>query len=346
MNRLTDPSVRFSWPRTRNKILKTSLKNATLVEHMCSEVIFVEKAAEDYDERALMQLGKQWGKMARATQKAIPILVDVCKNMAGSEPKTTKLNRFKSFYKTLDKFCEKHSNAYMELNIGRVHFKLNHILEVLKQIMVHENRNALYLGIEDLVTFQKNVAFLLNFAIGERFNIWYAEHKKESYPNVSSINELLELILDDQVTLEPKIRLNKEVYPVTIGGGTIEIEEGHWAIITTIGQLPGLFGQTGLGPSHSSELFRTSIVPKYRTYRFVSFFSRTWGPRGLDFWPLKGIITFDFGNDSASALEMSRTASDDEWRKVLDGALKKSELLPEPMLSTPAFRILGSLAEH
>ena len=346
MNRLTDPKVRYSWPRTRNKIQKTSLENSTLVEHMCSEVIFVEKIAEIYDVRKLTQIGKRWGEIARTTQKAIPMLVDICKSMAGSESKTTKLNRFRSFYKILDRFCEKHSNAYMELNIGRMHFKLNHVIEVLKQIMAHENRSALYLGIEDFATFQKNITFVLNFAIGEQFNIWYAEYKNEPYPNTCLIDELLETVVNDQTTLEPKITLNKEVYPVTVGGGTIEIEKGHWAIVTEIGQYPGLFGQAGLGPGHPSALFGVSIVPKYRTYRFVSFFSRTWGPRVLDFWPLKGIITFDFGNDSASALEMSRTASDDEWRKVFDGALRKSELLPEPLLSTPAFRILGSLAEH
>lgn len=346
MNRLTDPDIRFSWPRTRNKILKTSLCNSTITEHMCSEVIFVDKVSENYDIKAITQLGKQWGMMARTAQKAIPIFVDICRNMTQTRLDSAETNKFRSFYKILDRFCAKHSNAYMELNIGRVHFRLNHLIAVVKQILRHEKRSSLDLGIEDFAIFQKNITFLFELAIGERFNVIYAKYKEASYPSTSLIDDLLASIVDDRTTIEPKLELNKEIYPVTIGGGTIEIEDGHWVIITTIGQYPGLFGQAGLGPSHQSALFRVSIEPKYRTFRFVSFFSRTWGPGIPNFWPLKGIITFDFGNDSASALEMSRTASDDKWRKVLDSALKKSELLPEPLLSTPAFRILGSLAEH
>lgn len=346
MNRLTDPDVRFSWPRTRNKVLKTSLYNSTMTEHMCSEVIFVDKVAENYDIDAITLLGKQWGTLTRKAQKAIPIFVDICRNMIQENPNTAETKKFRSFYKILDRFCTKHSNAYMELNIGRVHFRLNHLIAVVKQIMGHEKRNSLDLGIEDFAVFQKNITFLFDFATGERFNVIYAKYKEASYPSTCLIDDLLNTIVNDKTTLEPVLKLNKEIYPVTIGGGTIEIEEGHWVIITAIGQYPGLFGQGGLGPSHQSELFRVSIEPKYRTFRFVSFFSRTWGPGTANFWSLKGIITFEFGNDSASALEMSRTASDDEWRKVLDNALRKSELLPEPLLSTPAFRILGSLAEH
>jgi len=346
MNRLTNPEVRFSWPRTRNKVLKTTLVNSTVTEHMCSEVIFVDKVTENYDIKAITQLGKQWGTLAKTAQKAIPIFVDICRNMSQEGLDATETNRFRSFYKILDRFCEKHSNAYMELNIGRVHFKLNHLIAVVKQIMSHEKRNSLDLGIKDFAIFQKNITFLFDLAIGERFNIIYAEYKEASYPSTSLIDELLIAIVNDKTTLEPILELNKEIYPVTIGGGTIAIDEGHWVIITTIGQYPGLFGQAGLGPSHQSALFGVSIVPKYRTFRLVSFFSRTWGPGIPNFWSLKGVITFDFGNDSASALEMSRTASDDKWRKVLDSSLRKSELLPEPLLSTPAFKILGSMAEH
>ena len=313
---------------------------------MCSEVIFVDKVSETYDIGAIIRLGKKWKMMSNAAQKAIPIFVDICRYMVQPCLDSAETSKFRSFYKILDRFCAKHSNAYMELNIGRVHFRLNHLIAVIKQIMGHEKRDSLNLGIEDFAIFQKNITFLFNLAVGERFNVFYAKYKEASYPSTSLIDDLLALIINDQTTLEPELKLNKEIHPVTIGGGTIEIEEGHWVIITTIGQYPGLFGQGGLGPGHQSALFGASIIPKYRTFRFVSFVSRAWGPGTLSFWPLKGIITFDFGNDSASALEMSRTASDDEWRKVLDNALRKSELLPEPMLSTPAFRILGSLAEH
>ena len=291
--------------------------------------------------------GSKLGQIVKNDTTGIPMFVDICKNMVSNIETPKEHAKFRGLYKILNQFCITHSNAYMELNVGRVHFKMNHTITVVMEIMAHENRDNLDLGIEDITIFQKNIAFLFNLAASELFNAWYAKYKSITYPDTSLIESLVNTIVEDQSVLKPKLILNKEVYPVTIGGGTVDIEEGHWAIITTIGQYPGLFGQNpSLGPGHQSALFGNVIVPKYRTFRFVSFFSRSCGPEKTRFWALKGVITFEFGNDSVSALEMSITATDDEWRKVLDSAVRRSELLPEPLLSTPAFKILGSFAEH
>ena len=143
----------------------------------------------------------------------------------------------------------------------------------------------------------------------------------------------MNLILENEASvLTPTIRLNEEIHPVTVGGESIDLGGGLWMIVTTIGPRVGLFGHT--------------LIPKYRTYRFVRFFSRSWGPGNVGFWSLKGIITFDFGEASSIALGISTTASDEQWRKLKLDAIKRRELLPEPLLSTTAFRILGSYAEY
>ena len=70
------------------------MRNSTVTEHMCSEVMFVEKVAEGCDMPALVQLGRNWGKLSKMTQQAIPMFVDICKNMVSNieTPKEHEIN--------------------------------------------------------------------------------------------------------------------------------------------------------------------------------------------------------------------------------------------------------------
>ena len=338
MNRLFDPETRFTWPRARNSVLKTKLVNGTLTEHSCTEALFVERVDEKYDEAKMIQFGKNWGESSMSAEIAIPIFVSICKNTVNEGPEKERIRRYKNFYVTLNQFYEKHSNVYMELNIGKVHFHLNHLMAVIGQIVSHDKRDNLELGIKDFVLLKKNITYLFYMAASEEMNISLAKYKGAKYPGTSLFKDTMRLILaNKEAAFSPTIQLNKEINPVSVDSGiadefSIELGDGIWLLVTTIGPRVGLFGHT--------------VIPKYRVLRFIRFFSRIWGPGIGAFWDLNGFISFDFGITSQKVLEISTTASDDQWRELKMDAIKKSEFLPEPLASTTAFRILGSYAEY
>ena len=338
MNRMFDPETRFTWPRARNSVLKTKLVNGTFTEHSCMEALFVEKVNERYNETEMIQIGRKWGESSMLSEIAIPIFVGICKNTVNEGPDSERIRRYKNFYVTLNQFYEKHSNVYMELNIGKVHFHLNHLMVVIGQIVAHAKRDDLELGIQDFVVLKKNVTYLFHLAASEELNIALSKCKKVKYPETSLFGETMQLILESkESTLPPTIQLNNEIKPVSVDNGiaeefSIELGEGIWLLVTIIGPRVGLFGHT--------------VIPKYRVCRFIRFFSRVWGPGEGAFWNLNGFISFDFGTTSQKVLEISVKASDDQWRELKMDAINKKEFLPEPLASTTAFRILGSYAEY
>ena len=282
----------------------------------------------------MVRLGKQWKQNIMEMQMAVPMFLQLCRNLNSSRMELP--HEFKGFDHALNKFYIKFAEQHGPLRVQELHFFLNNLLVTAEQICARSKERKFHLEIKCLATFERNVRYLFNSGLAEICNGEYAEMQNRQYPSTILMNQLIEAIFEDSDLLPPKIQLNKEVIPIALDGLSRECVEGMWILIARARKeeaWQSIFGA------------RVSGDQQLKVYRYVMFYSRIDGPAVNHFWDLEGAITFDFGGNSTKTLEFTWETSMNEIRQTQTKADKVSELLPEPYCSTPEKRFFNAVAE-
>ena len=239
--------------------------------------------------------------------------------------------RYVSFYGALVDFYKRFSSEKRRnIHIGALHFKINLIFEVMRQMITDWRSDQMDLGIKCPSIFERNVNFLFDIVAGEAVNIRVANEVAAYYPSGMIIKETIELLNDKNRFMGASLNMIEEVTPTPPFGLSCSVFQGAWMLVAAVGEPGMLFGTSG-----------------FREIRLVMFYSKLSGPTRNHIWDLTGHITFHFGTNCIKALTYEN-ASDEEFQNMLDwelAAKKSSELMPEPFISSPQKRFTASYSE-
>lgn len=332
MNRLIGENNGFSWPRVRHTALNRKQVNATILEDFCTEIIFAEREQKLIHECNMVKIGSIWKPLILETQMAVPMFIQICRDAVGNE---TKPVGFGGLEYTANQFYMKFSNKGRPLKIHELHFFLNNFLATAEQMIEKWSKEEYALKIKDQATFERNIQFLFNTALGEACNIEYAKMQERKYPSTNLLEQFLDKLKTLSPTRRPEIVVKRGVIPLAPGGLSRECVEGMW---TMLAQLPEEQWINMLRPPEARQV-------DFKVFRYLIFYSRFDGPKFNHFWDLGGAITFAFSMNSAAVLEFSSETPQLMIRKAKAKADQTAEVLPEPYASTPQCRFFGSYSE-